>query len=363
MKRYLSLSIVLTILAAFLLNGQQVNAQSLPTDHELTVRPMLQRLADNLLKGKTGSIVAIRPETGEILCLAGRTAEGPDIRLAIAKAYAPGSTIKPAQALTMLSEGVITDDTAIPCEEGFREGNIRVGCHKHRSPLKLKSALAESCNTWFLLTFASMINDDFMYESPDEAIDVWRSYMRSMGLGGPLIIDMGGDEGGLLANSAYLSRRYPDGWTGNTIMWAGMGQGDITVTPLQLCNLAVTIANRGWYRVPHIYKDTPEKPLAERFKEKRETKIDKKYYKTVIAGMREAVVSGTAHAINHRGYKICGKTGTIENPGKDHSAFIGFAPMEAPKIAVAVYIENGGFGADVAAPIASRIIRMYLTGK
>jgi penicillin-binding protein 2 len=338
-------------------------AQGLPQDGELTLRPLLQQLGQRLLKGKQGSIVAIRPESGEILCLATHSPKGADVRLAIATAYAPGSTIKTAQALAMLSEGAITDDTAIPCENGFTEGNIRVGCHKHASPLQLKEALAQSCNTWFLLTFASMINDDFMYGSKDEAVDTWRDYMRSMGLGGPLILDMKGDEGGLLANSNYLNRRYKGKWDGKTIMWAGMGQGDITATPLQLCNLAVTIANRGWYKVPHIYKDTKEKPLAKRFKERRHTKVKSKAYKSVIAGMREAVVSGTASAINHPKYKICGKTGTIENPGKDHSAFIGYAPMEHPKIAVSVYVEHGGFGADMAAPMASLIIEMYLKGK
>ncbi len=356
-------SIILLAIIVLLFSPVLLFAQSLPTDHELTIRPLLQKLGEQLLKGKQGSIVAIRPETGDILCLATNSANGPDVSLAIAKAYAPGSTIKTAQALTMLSEGVITDETAIGCENGFTEGNIHVGCHKHASPLKLKEALAQSCNTWFLLTFASMINDDFMYASRDEAVDTWRDYMRSMGLGGPLILDMGGDKGGLLANSNYLNRRYKDGWDGKTIMWAGMGQGDITVTPLQLCNLAVTIANRGWYRVPHIYKDTREKPLAERFKERRKTKVGRRAYRSVIAGMREAVVSGTASSINHPKYKICGKTGTIENPGKDHSAFIGFAPMDNSKIAVSVYVEHGGFGADLAAPMASLIIEMYLKGK
>jgi penicillin-binding protein 2 len=208
-----------------------------------------------------------------------------------------------------------------------------------------------------------MINDEFMYESRDEAVDTWRDYMRSMGLGGPLIIDMPGEMGGLLANSNYLNRRYKNGWDGKTIIWAGMGQGDVTMTPLQMCNLAVTIANKGEYHVPHIYKDTKEHPLAKRFKERRHTKVSPKAYKPVIEGMRMAVESGTAEKINTPKYKICGKTGTIENPGRDHSAFIGFAPMGHPKIAVAVYIENGGFGADMAAPIASLIIEMYLKGK
>ena len=358
MKR---LKYVITLLYIIVVGA--VHAQGLPSDAPLTVRPLLQQLGEQLLQGKTGSIVAIQPETGEILCLATNSPSGSNVSLAIAKAYAPGSTFKTAQALTLLSEGVVTDATTVPCENGFTEGNIRVGCHQHRSPLNLQDALAQSCNTWFLFTFASMINDDFMYASKEEAIDTWRDYMRSMGLGGPLVIDMPGEMGGLLANSAYLNRRYKEGWNGNTIMWAGMGQGDVTITPLQLCNLAASIANRGSYYVPHIYKDTDAKPLAQRFKTLRKTMVKPEAYKSVIAGMRKAVESGTAYAINTPMYKICGKTGTVENSGADHSAFIGFAPMEHPKIAVSVYVEHGGFGAEMAAPMASLIIEMYLKGK
>ena len=155
-----------------------VCGQGLPTDGPLTIRPMLQQLGERLLKGKTGSIVAINPANGEILCLATNTPQGSDVRQAIGKPQAPGSTFKTAQALTLLSEGIITPETTVECNNGITDGNIKVGCHKHRSPLALKDAIAQSCNTWFLMTFASMINDDFMYESHDEAITTWRSYMQ-----------------------------------------------------------------------------------------------------------------------------------------------------------------------------------------
>ena len=333
-------------------------AQELPTDGKLTIRPMLQKLGERLLQGKTGSIVAINPANGEILCLATNTPNGYDVRQAIGKPQAPGSTFKTAQALTLLSEGIVTPETTVECNNGVTDGNIKVGCHKHQTPMALKEALAQSCNTWFLMTFASMINDDFMYESKDEAITTWRSYMQSMGLGGPMHIDIKGEQGGLLAGADYLNRRYKDGWDGKTIWWAGMGQGDVTCTPLQLCNLAVTIANRGWYYVPHIHKDTKN----ERYLKKRETKVKKESYTPVIEGMRMAVEKGTATCIKTT-YPICGKTGTIENPGQDHSAFIAFAPMKNPKIAVSVYVEHGGFGADLAAPIAGLIIEEYLKGK
>ena len=333
------------------------SAQELPTEGRMTLRPMLQQLGERLLKGKTGSIVAINPANGEILCLATNTPHGADVRQAIGKPLAPGSTFKTAQALALLSEGIITPETTVECNNGVTDRNIKVGCHKHRSPLALKDALAQSCNTWFLMTFASMINDDFMYESKDEAITTWRSYMQSMGLGGPMHIDIKGEQGGLLPGVDYLNRRYKGGWDGKTIWWAGMGQGDVTCTPLQLCNLAVTIANRGWFYVPHIHQDTTN----ERYLTRRQTKVKPEAYASVIEGMRLAVEKGTATSVKTT-YPICGKTGTIENPGKDHSAFIAFAPMNNAKIAVSVYVEHGGFGADLAAPMAGLIMELYLKG-
>ena len=344
--------------AALLMLFYRVSAQELPTDGKLSIRPLLQQLGEQLLQGKTGSIVAINPANGEILCLATNTPNGSDVRQAIGKPQAPGSTFKTAQALTLLSEGIISPQTTVECVDGVTDGNIKVRCHKHRSPLALKDALAQSCNTWFLMTFASMINDDFMYETKEEAITIWRSYMQSMGLGGPMHIDIEGEQGGLLAGADYLNRRYKDGWDGKTIWWAGMGQGDVTCTPLQLCNLAVTIANRGWYYVPHIHQDTKN----ERYLKKRQTKVRPEAYPPVIEGMQLAVEKGTAASIKTT-YPICGKTGTIENTGEDHSAFIAFAPMDNPKIAISVYVEHGGFGADLAAPMAGLIIEQYLKGK
>ena len=152
--------------AMLLMTSLLLNAQDLPTDGPLTLRPLLQQLGERLLKGKTGAIVAINPANGEILCLATNTPQGSDVRQAIGKPQAPGSTFKTAQALVMLSEGSITPETAVKCENGVTDGNIKVGCHQHRSPLKLKDALAQSCNTWFLMTFASMINDDFKNRFP-----------------------------------------------------------------------------------------------------------------------------------------------------------------------------------------------------
>lgn len=337
-------------------------SQGLPTDGPLTIRPMLQQLGERLLQGKQGSIVAIRPETGEIICLATNSATGYDVNLAIAKAYAPGSTFKTAQALALLSEGVISPDMSIDCTNGFTDGNIHVGCHKHFSPLALRGAIAHSCNTWFLTTFMSMTSDRFMYDDSEEAIATWHKYMTSMGLGGPVGVDIPGEKGGLVANVGYLNRRYKDGWDAKTIMWAGMGQGDITATPLQLCNLAASIANRGYFITPHIHQATENRPLPQRYLTKRTTKVAPEAYAPVIEGMKLTVESGTAASIK-TSYPICGKTGTVENAGRDHSAFIGFAPMDKPQIAIAAYIEHGGFGADMAAPMASLIIELYLKGQ
>ncbi|MCR4852947.1 MAG: penicillin-binding protein [Prevotella sp.] len=349
-------------IALMLVGILPAKTQSLPTDGPLTVRPLLQNLGTRLLKGKTGSIVAIRPETGEIICLCTNSPTGPNTALAIGKAYAPGSTFKTAQALTLLSEGLVTEETTIECQGAFTDGNIRVGCHKHSSPLNLRQALAYSCNTWFLSTFMSMLNDGFVYDNKEEAVTTWHDYMTSMGMGGPMGIDMKDEKGGLVANVNYLNRRYKNAWDARTILWNGMGQGDITLTPLQLCNLAVTIANRGFFYTPHIHAATQQRPLADRYKRKRQTRVAAEAYGPVIRGMRLAVEHGTCADIN-TAYPICGKTGTVENGGRDHSAFIGFAPMNEPKVAIAVYIEHGGFGSDMAAPIAALIMEEYLKGK
>ena len=351
MKRFCPMAVLLFVCL------QTALAQH-PTDDGLTLRPLLQQMGQRLLQNKTGSIVAIEPATGKVLCLATNSPQGPDDALAIATAYAPGSTIKTAQALTLLSMGLIDENTRVACYGSFRDGNIRVGCHRHPSPLGLVSALAVSCNTWFLSQFMAMLNDRFLFDDKNDAITQWHDCMQSMGLGGPLGVDLPGEKGGLLPNVGYLARRYPKGWNARTIMWVGMGQGDITATPLQLANLAVSIANRGWFRTPHIHTDAPPASLEQRF-----TKVDSMAYDLVVRGMRQAVLRGTCTAANSHLFTVCGKTGTVENSGKDHSVFIGFAPMDNPKIAIAVLVEHGGFGADLAAPMASVMMELYLKGK
>ena len=351
------------ILLLLLFTISNVRAQEYHETPPLTFRPLLQELGTELMQGKKGSIVAIAPAMGEVLCMVTNSPTGPNDALAIATAYPPGSAIKPAQALTFLAEGIVKPETKIACHDGFRDGNIKVKCHSHYSPEALPGAIAVSCNTWFLKSYLSMLSNTQKYGTKEKAVTTWWEYMTSMGLGGPLGIDMAGEKGGLVANVNYLSRRYKNQWEPKTIMWAGMGQGDITVTPLQLCNLAATIANRGFFFTPHIHKSADWVPLPSRFLTPRQTKVPPYIYTRVIEGMRLAVTKGTATVLKGTTYPVCGKTGTAENAGKDHSVFIGFAPMDEPKIAISVYIEHGGFGADVAAPIAGLVMEKYLKGK
>ncbi len=354
---------ILYIITLLSLCFSSVKAQDIDYSVTTTYHNELTQLATRLLKGKKGSVVAIQPSTGEVLCLATMSADGPNDALAIATAYPPGSTFKPAEALTLLTLGSILPTTSVACNKGGRWGNIKVGCHQHASPLQMVNALGYSCNTWFLSTFLSYMNNRRLFPTKEEAVTAWHDNIVSQGFGGPLGIDLSGERGGLVANLNYLKRRYPDGWDAKTIMWAAMGQGDLTATPLQLCNYAVTIANRGWFITPHVHRGTPERPLSSRYLTPRYTQVASEAYVPVIKGMRQAVLKGTLTGINTSRYTLCGKTGTAENAGRDHSAFIGFAPMNSPQIAVAVYIEHGGFGADMAAPIASLIIERYLTGQ
>lgn len=248
-----------------LLMASALQAQPLLDEASSTLQPALQQLGRRLLRHKTGSIVAIQPATGRVLCLVTHSPEGEKPALALATPYPPGSTMKTAEALMLYSEGIIDDETTVACQGALRSGNIRVRCHSHASPLRLTNALAYSCNTWFLSTFLRMMGDRDRYETKDSAITVWNRYMRSMGLGGPTGIDMEGEKGGLLANAHYLNRRYDGRWNAQTVMWIAMGQGDVTATPLQLCVLASSIANRGWWYRPHLHDYAPDHPLSARY--------------------------------------------------------------------------------------------------
>lgn len=348
-----------------------VSSQHLPSEasvvakaqsgDSLTLNHALQQLATRLMRNKQGSIIAIEPSTGRILALVSHDRIDQGINRAVSAVYSPGSTFKVAQALTMHSEGVLPSDKTYPCNKGFYFNHIHIGCHEHRSPLALVQALGQSCNSYFCKAFQEMVDNRKTYPTKYRAVNTWAKYMHSMGLGRPLGADLPHEAGGTIPDSSSLNLHHGN-WNGTTIMWVGMGQGEVKTTSLQLCNLAALIANRGYYFIPHIHDPTAYAPLDPKFTTPIKSMGTPEAYRLVVKGMRACVTGGTAASINTPAYAICGKTGTAENEGHDHSIFMGFAPMDTPRIAVSVYVENGGFGADLAAPLASLVIEQYLTG-
>lgn len=201
------------------------------------------------------------------------------------------------------------------------------------------------------------------YGSVQKAMTVWKDHMVSMGFGYRLGIDIPGEKRGMIPNAAYYDKNYRGSWNGLTVISIAIGQGEVTLTPLQIANLGATIANRGHFITPHVVKEVEGEELDSLYRFPRRTDIDRKYYEAVVKGMRQAVLGGTCRGANIPGIEVCGKTGTAENRGHDHSVFMGFAPMDQPKIAIAVYVENGGFGAVYGVPIGSLMIEQYLNGK
>ena len=345
----------------------------------------LQTLAERLLQGKLGAIVAIEPSTGEVLCMAssptydprsmvGRNrsknhkmlnadAMRPLLNRAIMGTYPPGSTFKITQALTGLQEGSINPQIAFPCSHGFNYNGLHVGCHGHASPINLVPAIGTSCNSYFCWNLFRMINNKAKYGSVQKAMTTWKDYMVNMGFGYKLGIDLPGEKRGMIPNAEYYDKAYKGSWNGLTIISIAIGQGEVTATPLQICNLAATVANRGYYITPHVVHAVQDGRLDPIYYKKHYTGVDRKWYEYCVAGMRKAVLGGTCRGANIPGYEVCGKTGTAQNRGHDHSVFMGFAPMDKPRIAVSVYVENGGFGNVYGVPIGALIMEQYLNGK
>lgn len=351
----------------------------------------LQMLGERLLQHKIGAIVAIEPSTGEILCMVSSPSFDPHILIgrqrgknhrllqldkrkpllnrAIMGAYPPGSTFKTTQGLTFLQEGIIHEETTLyPCSHGFSYGSLHVGCHGHASPLSLVPAIATSCNSYFCWGLFRMIGDR-KYGSPQKALTVWKDYMVSQGFGYKLGTDLPGEIRGFIPNASTYDKVYRGSWNGLTIISIAIGQGEILATPLQIANLGATIANRGYFITPHVVKEIQDNELDSLYRTRRYTSIDRKYYEDIVEGMRAAVTGSTGSATCRMvgtilpGVEACGKTGTAQNRGKDHSVFMGFAPMDNPKIAIAVYVENGGFGATFGVPIGAMMMDQYLHGK
>ena len=344
----------------------------------------LQQYAESLMVNKIGAVVAIAPPPGESLALVSsptydprklvgrQRGEGyrelvnnpykPLYDRSIMACYPPGSTFKPTQGLILLQEGIINLQTTYPCYHGFISGGLRVGCHSHGSPLPLKPALQTSCNAFFCWGLKGMIDKRSKYGSSADAFEVWKHHLVSMGYGYKLGVDLPGEKRGFLPNAQFYNKIYGEGhWSANTIISIAIGQGEILATPLQIANLSATIANRGWFITPHVVKEIQDTVLAPEFQERHRPTIDARFYDDVAEGMRMAVTGGTCRLANLPGWEVCGKTGTAQNPhGKDHSAFMGFAPYHDPKIAVCVYVENAGFGATFGVPIGSLVMEKYL---
>ena len=346
----------------------------------------LQLLGERLLEGKIGSIVAIEPSTGEVLCMVSSPSYDPRMMVgrqrsknhrllsqdvwkpllnrSIMGQYPPGSTFKTTQGLTFMTEGVITPSTMYPCGHGFNFKGLHVGCHGHAAPLPLVPSLSTSCNGYFCWGLYHMINTNISkYKTVQNAMDTWRDYMVSMGFGYPLGIDLPGEKRGMIPNSQFYDKRYKGSWNGLTVISIAIGQGEVNATPLQIANLGATIANRGYYYVPHVVKKVQGEPLDTAFTRKHYTKATREAYDYVVQGMRSSALGGTCHELAKYDFMACGKTGTAQNKGHDHSVFMGFAPMDEPKIAVAVYVENGGWGATYGVPIGGLIMEQYLKGK
>ena len=356
-------------------------------DLKLSLDIKLQEYAESLLVGKRGAVVAIEPATGEILCMASNPTYDPRLLVgrergenykallqdesfplfdrAIQASYPPGSTFKPTQGLIFLEEGIIDLNTVYPCHGGYVNGGLRVGCHPHGSPLPLKPALQTSCNAFFCWGFKAMIDRRSKYGSSAAAFEVWKNHLVSMGYGYKLGVDLPGETRGFIPNAKFYDKFYKEGrWSANTIISVSIGQGEILSTPLQIANLGATIANRGWFITPHVVKEIQDTVMPDEYLNRRRPTIDQKWYGDIAEGMRMAVTGGTCRKAALSDIEVAGKTGTAKNPhGNDHSAFMGFAPYNDPQIAIAVYVENGGWGATYGVPIGSLVMEKYLKGE
>ena len=358
------------------------------TDVVTTIDGNLQAYGEKLMKNKVGSLVAIEPSTGEILTMV--SSPGIDVsqladinrhyaeivqdpykpmyNRAVMSPQPPGSVFKLVNGLIGLQEGVITAATQHSCHKGYVVGGLRVGCHGHPSPLDLHQSIMMSCNAYYCYVFRAIL-DNPRYGSVQEGFARWKEYTESFGFGTRLGTDIPGEKAGTMPTTERYDRLHgKNRWKSISIISLSIGQGEIGCTPLHLANLAATIANRGWFYTPHLQKDTPEAPIDGRFKEKRYTMVDTAYFSDIVKGMEMAVNSvgsgATANIARIPGVVACGKTGTAQNPhGDDHSVFITFAPKDNPEIAVVAYVENGGFGATWAAPIASLLVEKYLEGE
>lgn len=365
----------------------EMDKEAIPgKDIVTTIDAELQNYGQALMQNKVGSLVAIEPSTGEVLALISSPGIDVDVladigrhysqiasdplkpmfNRAVQASYPPGSVFKLVNALIGLQEGVVTPQSKFPCHLGYRYGNRKMACHSHRSPLDMEESIMMSCNAYYCYVFRSLLEDSGN-GSVSQALAVWDEYVSSFGFGHRLGSDFPSELGGDIPTPALYDRMYGKGrWKATNIISLSIGQGEIGCTPLHLANLCAIMANRGYYYIPHIIKESDGVEIDPKYRERQYTMVDTSYFHTVVNGMYRAVNSGygsgaTASIAAVDGLDICGKTGTAQNPhGDDNSVFICFAPKDDPKIAVAAYIEHGSFGARWAAPIASLLVEKYL---
>ena len=364
------------------------------TEINITLDKELQEYGERLMVGKRGGIVAIEPSSGEILAMISGPTYEPSLLVGRQRSFnysklhndtiskptwdrsilaepSPGSPFKTLQALAALQEGVITPETTFRCYNGFYVGSTKRGCHCGGGLRTMNSGIYRSCNAYFAGTFRKFYDN---YETTDQAQDVWEGHMESFGLGNYLGYDLPTGRPGRIPGKEYYDRVYGDGrWASTYVISNSIGQGEVAATPIQLANMTAAIANRGYFYTPHLIKSIADEEIQDqRYIERKYTTIDPEHFEPVIQGMADVYEKGTAKWLQIPGVEIAGKTGTVENYTRidgvrtqltDHSLFVAFAPVHNPKIALAVYIENGYYGARYAGHIASLLIEKYLKGE
>ena len=345
----------------------------------------LQAYGELLMQNKVGSIAAIDPSTGEILALVSSPTYDPSLLVGrqrtknymqlvtdplkplfdrpMMACYPPGSTFKTVNTLILQQEKIVNTHTVYGCSMGYHVGNFKVGCHAHFSPLNLVQSVQHSCNAYYCAGFRALL-DAPKYKKVSEAFDVWKNHVVSLGFGYKLGADVPNEKRGFIPNVEMYDKIYgKDRWRSLTIVSLAIGQGEVLATPLQIANLCAIIGNRGYYYTPHLVKGIENGDIDRSFIQKKETTIEAQYFDPLVEGMGLVMKAGTGWASRIDSIEVCGKTGTAQNPhGKDHSIFMAFAPKDDPKIAICVVVENSGFGATWAAPIASLMIEKYIKG-
>jgi len=368
-------------------NGKYDTLPKKGKDITLTIDINLQEYAEVLMKNKKGSVVAIEPKTGEILCLLSSPSYDPVMFIGEERSknfrslfldpskplynrstsalYPPGSIFKIINALIGLQERVINPGTLIKCKTGWNYKSIlNIGCHEHPSPLNLRQAIAQSCNAYFCELFTKTIN---IYKDPSISLNHWQKHVESFGLNQVFQNDLYNEKKGCIPDGKHYDNLYgKKRWGASTCISLGIGQDALLMTPIQMANLAAIIANRGYYKTPHLIKSENKNFINYDLESHQYCSIDSIYFNYIVYGMQTAIEGqyGTAQSAKLNEITICGKTGTAQNPhGKDHSIFIAFAPKKNPQIALVVYVENGGWGSELAAPLGSLCIEKYLFGK